>query len=454
MKTNGMTIVLNGGKDVMESATIPVQWFFSKKTAEWAPTHLLIIDQSDKEFQKYFAGSSGIRYLVKISDTIKFIQMFQPGIHYLCFMAFDIRAKNVKKFEAYLLSKHDGLYDNSVCITEKKGDAGDDIDIGNRLTGQKICSIIKIEVPDVFFAKVPENGFGRAIWNYVNGNLRHNEMPIDQCANRKRFLCFLPLKLLFHDTFRTCLGIFMTLYLVPSAIITFVAGWVPTRAHKILMAYWNLNTRIKSIYEPFALCEPGRFRKYTYCVLWIKNSGKKIKTPLAPWVIMFWVYIVFLISNNWKGTYFKAIKLPTVGMFEVLMQLSIIIVLIATAIVTYKCIIEKRISFITRLVKWFGESKLIENYKIKRNQARIEKRNKSQSEERRKEEQLREQVKLSLQKYEDKYKAWFRTELSIEKAPAKVDVHNLPRAFENDTIKRFKVSFWTLKAKVCKPYAR
>ena len=456
MKTNGMTIVLNGGKDVMESATIPVQWFFSEEVAQWAPTHLLIIDYTDSQFKNSYLYN-GIRYLVKISDTIKFLQMFRPGIHHLCFMAFDIRAQNVKELEAYLLSKHDGLYDNSVCITSNIDGVGDDIDIGSRLTGQKICLIIKIEVPDVFFAKVPEKGFKRAIWNYVNGNLRHDERPIDQCANRKRFLWFLPLKFLFHGTFRACLGIFMTLYLIPSAIITFIAGWVPTRVFDVFVEFWNFNKHINSIYRPFTLCEEGGYFKYTYRVLWVRGSGRnitKIKTPLAPWALMFWGYNIYMIIHHRQSVSSWAVELPIMTTFMALLYFSLVVIFAVIAVYLFICIKERRISFITRFVKWFGELNLVENYKTKRNQAKIEKWNKAQSEERRKEEQLREQARLALQEHQDKYKTWLQTELSAKKAPERVDVHNLPRAFENDTIKRFKVSFWTLKAKVCKPYAR
>jgi len=44
--SGGIRLILNGGKNIMEQATIPVQWFFSPNVINKRPTHVLIIEQS------------------------------------------------------------------------------------------------------------------------------------------------------------------------------------------------------------------------------------------------------------------------------------------------------------------------------------------------------------------------------------------------------------------------
>lgn len=154
---NGMTVVLNGGKDVLESATIPVQWFFSREVAEQAPTHILIIDYAGDEFKtdRERSCDHGIRYVVKVTDTVKFLQMFRPGIHHLCFVAFKPNEGKEKKIGQYFLTKDGYCYDTSVTVD----DAGFIRLRDNRYvtSGNMATAYAKIDIPDGFFAKIPES---------------------------------------------------------------------------------------------------------------------------------------------------------------------------------------------------------------------------------------------------------------------------------------------------------
>ena len=79
-----LTLVLNGGNTEMDSATIPIKWFFSQKLIEKSPTHLVFCEQSRKEFEsKSNNMDSGRRYLVKVEDAVHFLEIPSSGDHQL-----------------------------------------------------------------------------------------------------------------------------------------------------------------------------------------------------------------------------------------------------------------------------------------------------------------------------------------------------------------------------------
>ncbi len=87
-KGEGMEVLLNYGKDEMDSATIPIQWFFSEETARKKPTHLLIVEQDKEESKEYNNVSLGSRYFCRVEEGIKFIRLFRPGYHRILVLAF------------------------------------------------------------------------------------------------------------------------------------------------------------------------------------------------------------------------------------------------------------------------------------------------------------------------------------------------------------------------------
>lgn len=440
-----LTVVLNGGKDVMASATIPVQWFFSSETADKAPTHLLIVDYTDDDLKDSLRGycKYGIRYLIEISDAIKYLQMFKPGIHHLCFSALKVVPGddgNEGKVRYNFLSKKDGMYRNSISVQKTSyGNVYLDLSDWSEWNRNKPCATtyVKIEVPEELFAKIPEKGFGRAIWNYVNGNLRRGEKPVDECANRKRFMWFFPLKLLFHGTFRLILGILATVLLIIAGLLTFVVGFIPNKILSTLGDLWNFNTSLKSIDEPWRTVK--EYSNYGYRVLLVKKDGKEVMMPFAPWQLILGLLVLNMIMLHWQIYVARIVTLVAI--------VGIVIGSINVIRIISK-ITEMLSPFITTIGKWFASpiekfKSAIEVMNYKRDDSRREKRRKESEEKERKAKLL-----------EEKYVNYLKTELPAENAPEKVDINNLPKAFKGETVKKFKVAFWSFKAKVCKPYPK
>jgi hypothetical protein len=419
-----LKVVLNGGTDFMKSATIPIQWFFSAELAEMAPTHLLIVDYTGDELEKSLRrgyGELGIRYCVRISDTIKYLQIFTPGVHHLCFLTLRVKPGEEGKIGERIFSKNDGDYCNSITISKT-----DDVlqaDWGGNYTKFLATTFVKIEVPEELFAKIPEKGFGRAIWNYVNGGLRSSEKPVDECANRKRFMLVFPLKLLFHGTFRLLLGIFATVLLIVAGVLTFIVGFIPNKILSTLGDLWNFNTPLRSIDEPWRTVK--EYSDYDYCVLLVKKDGKKLMMPFTLLQLLLGLFVLDTIMLHW--------------------QIYIARILVVVAILGMFGGNISVIRVISKIIARFG--KFIGN-PIKKIKASIEDMNDK------KDASLREKLWKEEDEKKKKYIDYLKTELPAENAPEKVDINHLPKAFKGETVKKFNVAFWSFKAIVCKPYPK
>ena len=116
---SGVGVVLNGGTGKMESAMIPVQWFFSESIAKRDPTHVLIIEQNVREMGNGEQDRwTGRRHLVKISDGVKFIELHRPGNHRLILLVLSSGASQDERLE--LLSTENGGYSSATSCGVRK----------------------------------------------------------------------------------------------------------------------------------------------------------------------------------------------------------------------------------------------------------------------------------------------------------------------------------------------
>lgn len=206
----------------------------------------------------------------------------------------------------------------------------------------------------------------------------------------------------------------MTVIVAFTGIATFVAGWLPTRIAELLASLWNFNTELKGPPDYVRVCKGG----YGYRVIRVRSDGRKVKMPLAPWSFLLALFVVRTIVLHWKtwGTAFA-------------------VAFVVLTILVVVCPIGKWLrEFVEDCADWA----------IAKHEEKLQARK----------EQRSAKEKVARLEYERRYAEWMRMTLLTEMAPSKVNLHNLPVAFEKGTARRFWVSFWALKARVCKPYAR
>lgn len=88
---SNVKVVLNGGKMELDDATIPFQIAFNEKIAKKKPTHILVMDVTescfDSEMNRSDTDDKSERTLFKL-EPIHYLQLKKPGIHNLIFILF------------------------------------------------------------------------------------------------------------------------------------------------------------------------------------------------------------------------------------------------------------------------------------------------------------------------------------------------------------------------------
>jgi len=190
--SGGIRLILNGGKNIMEQATIPVQWFFSPNVINKRPTHVLIIEQSENE---YGDASRGARMICKVTDRVAFVQLFSPGKHHFAVLALSEDAP--KKYwlkENSVRDYDERFYFDSVAQAIEAGDFSLVKRGNNGIVG---ATIQEIEVPEELFAARSRSKIGEAVWTWVNLGYK-KKTPRDQCEYRSRFLYAFTMKPFFY----------------------------------------------------------------------------------------------------------------------------------------------------------------------------------------------------------------------------------------------------------------
>lgn len=174
----GLKVVLNGGSDTMDAATIPIQWSFSDEVIAKNPTYVLIVLQNKKEAEDISnSQKNGERYICKVSEVVKFIQLFTPGYHRIAVLV--LAGEKAEKNVGKLLEKWTNEYQSSVNY--------DSIKAGESVLSQYsvvAATTAEFNVSKELFAKKPETRFQKKLWDYVN--YFFSKGPRDECQYRKR----------------------------------------------------------------------------------------------------------------------------------------------------------------------------------------------------------------------------------------------------------------------------
>ena len=174
----------------MDSATIPIQWFFSDEVIAKKPVHLLFFEQDKFESSiEYHSGEYGRRYACRVSAGTKFIQLFTPGYHRMMVLVFAENDNKMKKVIDGFLAGEGTHYESS--IPWSKVEDGSYVREWSCL-GVLATAIVEFVVPEALFAKKPETRFQKAIWKWAN--LWYDKSPRDECEYRKRKILAFTLK--------------------------------------------------------------------------------------------------------------------------------------------------------------------------------------------------------------------------------------------------------------------
>jgi hypothetical protein len=438
----GMEIVLNGGKSEMDAATIPIRWFFSPEVAAKKPTYIIIVEQNNEEIENDTFCAKSRRYLCEVSEVVKFIQLFNPGLHRVGVLAF--AGDNAKsEAEDFMVISH-SRYTTSVLLgniesgawqpnmnEEKRNDNEYDDDFDPKPQGYPAvvvaATVARFSVPAELFAKPPETKIGKMIWKYVNTFF--DEKPQDECAYRKRkifaftiqpilFLLYYVLRYLFAGT------LYATYVLLASIVVWFF-GFQPTPILKNMgLAFLCKDRSYRKHgrwYSQWSVLEHHNYRKiinYDKNTEWNYTRKRIVPFHLAMLLILV-VGSVYSLISYWE------IILPY--LFK-----SLAILLLVSS-VGYLLI---RLSVV--LVKWsknqISEKKV---YKvIRKNKVAKEKQ-------------------LAEIDWQQKYQLWLENNLTLANKPSSVDLKKIPKPLlkADRTVQHFRISFWSLKIKVCRPFS-
>ncbi len=399
-------LVLNGSSDILDSATIPVEWHFSDALIANNPQYVVICDHSYslEEFRKTEYTDSGERHLFKVRELIGYIQIHKAGHHHLALLVF-CGDREAALVSAMNYVKRDRNWDYAYTLSYDE--------IAKGLIGSDcMTSAVEFEVPEAVFAPKPRSAFGQLIWDWVNR--WYSGTPIDECRYRKRKIAAFTIQPIFFLVGRLLTGVFGTLYTLLGSGVLFFFGWRPVPMWKnVFHAWWDLGSFEKDL------------RRYWTYRLWEDDDDSKDRKK-------HWMPV-------WSVPFVVILELALAGLVLLVLYTILVSIGIQT-LITVGIIVVLGVTAGWATTKWVGWCNVPERQEERR-------------ERREKREEVRTAERGRLAEIERKMAiAFLASNVSLATAPKKVDVAAvLPKV---DTATRFRLSFWATKAKVCRPFAR
>lgn len=460
VQIENLKVVLNGGSDIMESATIPFQWFFSDRVIEQQPTHLLVIDQTGAESRGPNDEHLGERCIAFISHGSDFLQFTSPGRHRMAFIACKWPLNNVEPTLTYtaifLRMQPFGGYNYGIRWTDiERLSQG----VDNMMTGLEAvaAAIVEVEVPQEFFAQKPESAFGRKLWDWVN--LWHQRSPRDECGFRKRMLLAFTIQPPVVAVLKVLqFGLYAplaSLFLILARCISFFVGYRPVPIFQDLSQFWEWQWSDPQECE-WNVRRWGRGHSYDSYGVWIPHyeaadekarympiTGSEIVgivVGCASWILassgVIWAVANFYLPY---GQLASVLLLTTLFACVGFFLFGIVVEAVTKRLKEkewYKRLCNTLSRWRDAWRTWRGDKR-----QHKRVQAEV-------TETKQKLEERRTKQRHFL------YFEWLREELHISKTPPRVEIKKLPPAFKGRAIQRFRVKYWDIKSRICRPYSR
>lgn len=425
--TRGISVTLNGGKKEMNSATIPIEWWLSEEVIKKNPKYILVFEQNEMEKDDVRGETNrGRRHVFNASDAVAFMPVFSAGYHRVMVVVIsDDRSSAKKTANSYLREDEDKIdcyryhmgwenARNNAC------DKDDDAFIAS--------TVVEFEVPAELFAEKPRTKAGQLLWEWVNR--WHSRGPRDECDYRRRMMIAFtiqpPLVIFWWLLKHGIVGVLHALGIFILSFLVFLCGFRPrpllremwrafmfTRVREWDVTRFGESTEIEGSWQ-------STFRVWSLTKT-TNDKGKIVHTatymPVAPFVIVlaggacFGLYslVVKLIGGELKWFF------P--GMIGA--AVSVLIVLFFAKVFPY--FVSTASHGINMLGKRLAES----------------------SDEQRKEKDI------AMQK-------WMLENITIAKRTdtVRLDQLPIPPDMKGRVVQKFRVGYWALKVKVCRPFAR
>ncbi|MEK7630175.1 MAG: hypothetical protein AAB432_02205 [Patescibacteria group bacterium] len=402
--TPDIKLVLNGGSNILDTATVPVEWHFSDELIEKKPRYILICEHNDisfNEFKEIINYYHGRRHTFPVEDLVGYIQLCRPGQHHFIAIVFcgdkETALKNVR---LYIKKDEDSYYDMSI----NYGMVGKSVKENSENTFSAAVAV-EFEVPAELFAEKPKTVFGQFIWDWVNRWFKRP--PIDQCAYRKRKLFAFTLQPPLLIIGRLIIGLIGTFYtLIGSSFLLFL-GYQPIPVFKNILNSWiDIDNSEMNLY------------RFGSEFSWRKWGNEKTMRHIP---ILAVPYI------------FLSLSLVVAGITTYIIQ--------NLGVVSF-VVVSMAFIFVLFLLLFFIMKKIMtKEWKEKREQRAIEK--------------LTERNRMKTEQILTEDRVYFenlRANISLENIPLSVDVKKILPKVNIKT--RFQLSFWGMKAKVCRPFAK
>jgi hypothetical protein len=400
-------LVLNGGGLVMDSATIPVEWHFSQEVIDAKPWYIALYDleiplsQFEKEMWEKQADD---RNLYHVTDLAKYLQLRRPGRHTLIAVVFcgdkkkalDAGWKFCSDYSLYYSSLSEGKLTDSSFKEQPV-----------------YIAAFEFEVPKELFATTSESWLGKVVWAWVNR--WYVKDPRDECMYRKRKILAFTLQPFLFLIGRLFTGVFVTLYTLVGGLVLSLIGIRPN-LRNLIHAWWDIGENEWNLIE---------FDSYTSHP-WRKWGKRYLKGDFGPYE---WRYL-----PKWLVPIFVPFELAAVAAvvsglygagYWIYHHFSMAIILVVAVLL---------IIAIVMVADKMGKSESRKQMIA----ARLK-------------EQERLETELKKEK-EKRYLEFLKNNASLANVPARVDIGAIKKKVNRVT--RFHISFWALKADVCKPYSK
>ncbi len=439
MKTNNnqrMAIVLNGGKSELNSATIPVEWWFSKEViaGEKPPKYLLIIEQTPDD-----DGYHGRRYFCKVEEKVAFLQLFKSGRHTIRVLAFSSERQDFYGRLLHYFLEKDEKKKNYVRYVDAEADLPSEIAPNNSDIEEALVAFSKQEftAPKELFAVKKKNSL---LWRWANKFFRFLEMgdPIDECAYRRRIIFSLtiqvPCYLVYFIIRYLITGVLYATYVLLASLIVFFFGFRPKPI-------------IKEVWAALRVIRPAQHDKtadrYTGWNVLLYRGGDStyrlwrgdkdyrrdsinVFMPITPFEVVFQLsclgIIIYLFTFVSKGA------VISVSVYIASIGTAFFFLVLANKMIRRFWKNFVLLVFLDKLFERLGDKlgAFLERTRDRKRQKKI----------------LEEQD----------YAKWLRDYCILDKQTGAVNLKDY-HPFKHEAVKRFHVGFWNLKAQVCKPYA-
>lgn len=401
-------VVLNGGEDVLDSATIPIEWGLSKKILDENPQFIIISDVPYtldwlKELKNSWQNSRKNNRMFRATELIGYVPVYSPGphtfvIHVVC---------GGKRIDAFKVAEN--ITSSNVWHENIEVGFSENHNYSELISIYTIA--VECEIPKEFFAEKPKTGFSKFVWDWSNRWFKKD--PIDECAYRKRKIfafTLQPILFIIAGLIEAALRIIHALYVLFGSFFLFLLGILPGSPIQNIKKSWTKSSHV--------VLDLRKFYSHDFFGKWrVLNEYPKKVLPryLVPVFIPFEIYLVYLaIITSFNGV--RSLYTTIVVYYGTILLLVIVFL------------------FIFFLSLFFYQW--------------AEKEKKSKGE--KKETQIQEKDTKE-GRVRHKNISFLKNYAFIDNLPRRVEVQKITKVV--DTATKFKINFWATKAKVCKPFA-